>query len=554
MAGYTRTDTGNNIANGNVIDADDFDAEYNAIESGFNASTGHSHDGSAGEGAPITKMGPAQDLVVSSTSVLPKTTNTLDLGSSGVQFKDAFFDGTVDTDTLTVSDNATVGGTLGVTGLLTATGGVSGNVTGALTGNVTGNVDGNVTGTVSDVSNHDTDDIDEGTTNLYFTTDRARDSISATGSLGYDSDTGIMSFTQGNTDTIAEGSTNLYYTTLRAQTDAKTAISVTDSGGDGSLTYSAGAITYTGPSATETRAHFTAGTGVTYSGGQFSIGQAVGTSDSVTFDNATIDGNLIVNGLTTTVNSNDVNIGDATLTLNSDQTGTPSQDAGITIERGSEPNKSFHWDESEDEWSVFGERIKAGTFEGNLSGTVSTATQPNITSLGTLTTLTVDDITINSSTISDAGTLTIDSNETINLDSSFGQLRFIDDGQTRGGIEFGTNLQLDFEVGSSLSTEMRLTTTGAYIANSLYVGALSGSLPDNRIYAEGTIQAGGQLQAGTDVYVGDDIIMTAGTEDWKFEVGTSNELEIYYGSSKLFKLDSSGNLTVVGNVTAYGSL
>ena len=55
MAGYTRQDTANNIANGNVIDADDFDAEYNAVENAFNASTGHKHDGSAGEGAPIER-------------------------------------------------------------------------------------------------------------------------------------------------------------------------------------------------------------------------------------------------------------------------------------------------------------------------------------------------------------------------------------------------------------------------------------------------------------------------------------------------------------------
>ena len=34
-SGYTRQDTANNIANGNVIDADDFDAEYNALEAGF---------------------------------------------------------------------------------------------------------------------------------------------------------------------------------------------------------------------------------------------------------------------------------------------------------------------------------------------------------------------------------------------------------------------------------------------------------------------------------------------------------------------------------------
>jgi hypothetical protein len=51
------------------------------------ASTGHTHDGTSGEGAPITKVGPVQDLIVSATSVLPKTTNTLDLGTAAVQYK-----------------------------------------------------------------------------------------------------------------------------------------------------------------------------------------------------------------------------------------------------------------------------------------------------------------------------------------------------------------------------------------------------------------------------------------------------------------------------------
>ena len=73
MAGYTRTDTTNNIADGNIINAADFDGEYNAIEAAFNASTGHTHDGTSAEGAPITKVGPAQDVVVSSSAVLPKT-------------------------------------------------------------------------------------------------------------------------------------------------------------------------------------------------------------------------------------------------------------------------------------------------------------------------------------------------------------------------------------------------------------------------------------------------------------------------------------------------
>ena len=53
------------------------------------------------------------------------------------------------------------------------------------------------------------------TLNRYFTTARARSSISASGALAYNSTTGALTFTQGNTDTVAEGTTNLYYTAGR---------------------------------------------------------------------------------------------------------------------------------------------------------------------------------------------------------------------------------------------------------------------------------------------------------------------------------------------------
>ena len=45
------------------------------------------------------------------------------------------------------------------------------------------NIEGNVTGQVSDISNHDTGDLSEGT-NLYFTQARARGSVSVTDSGG----------------------------------------------------------------------------------------------------------------------------------------------------------------------------------------------------------------------------------------------------------------------------------------------------------------------------------------------------------------------------------
>ena len=63
--------------------------------------------------------------------------------------------------------------------------------------------------------------------------------------------------------------TNLYFTDARA----RGSISVTDTGGDGSLTYSSstGVLTYTGPSANEVRAHFSAGNGISISTGSIAI-------------------------------------------------------------------------------------------------------------------------------------------------------------------------------------------------------------------------------------------------------------------------------------------
>ena len=103
-----------------------------------------------------------------------------------------------------------------------------------------------------------------------------------------------------------------------------------------------------------------------------SIGQAVGTTDDVTFNdvvvngqlttddiqagtltasgNVIVEGDLTVNGTTTTVNSNTVNIGDAVLTLNSDEVGTPSQNSGIEVERGTSANVELVWDEGDGRW------------------------------------------------------------------------------------------------------------------------------------------------------------------------------------------------------------
>jgi hypothetical protein len=62
--------------------------------------------------------------------------------------------------------------------------------------------------------------------------------------------------------------------------------------------------------------------------------------------------NLVVTGTTTTVNSETVTIDDNILVLNNNETGAPSADAGIEVERGTSANVRLIWDESSDVWSV----------------------------------------------------------------------------------------------------------------------------------------------------------------------------------------------------------
>jgi hypothetical protein len=219
-----------------------------------------------------------------------------------------------------------------------------------------------------------------------------------TGGTGIALSSGDISidFTEFDLDSISEASsspTNLYFTDARA----RAAISVTDAGGDGSLAYNSttGVFTYTGPSAAEVQAHITGGTGVTVSAGEVAIGQDVATTSDVTFAKVTssdvetaivshsggtitldptndgantgeviIAGNLTVNGTTTTVNSNTVEIGDAIIVLNSDETGAPSQDAGIEVERGTAANVVFKWNETDDKWDLGGEELQNVVLDG----------------------------------------------------------------------------------------------------------------------------------------------------------------------------------------------
>ena len=130
-----------------------------------------------------------------------------------------------------------------------------------------------------------------------------------------------------------------------------------------------------------------------------------------------VSGNLTVSGTTTTANSTTVTIDDPIFTLGGDTApgSDDNKDRGIEFRwhNGSAAKIGFFgFDDSTGKFTFIPDAsnssevfsgtagtVVATTFEGNLTGTINTAAQANITSLGTLTTLTVDNVIINGTTI-----------------------------------------------------------------------------------------------------------------------------------------------------------
>ena len=135
MAGYTRQSS---YTDGDIINAADSNDEYNQLLAAFVNTSGHKHDGTAAEGPVIGLIGdpgvatPLNKVVVNDTNnrvgvfvdvgsssveqlrfqdgvIVPVTNNDIDLGTSSVQFKNAWFDGTVNIDAL-VADTADING------------------------------------------------------------------------------------------------------------------------------------------------------------------------------------------------------------------------------------------------------------------------------------------------------------------------------------------------------------------------------------------------------------------------------------------------------------
>ncbi len=247
--------------------------------------------------------------------------------------------------------------------------------------------------------------------------------------------------------------------------------------------------------------------------------------------NLSITGNLTVNGTTTTVNSTTTTVDDPIFTLGGDTApgSDDNKDRGIEFRyhTGSAAKIGFFgFDDSTGKFTFIPDAsnssevfsgtagtIVASTFEGDLTGdvtgTIQTAAQTNITSLGTLSTLTVDDITINASTISDSGDLTLDVGGDINIDAGGGDIVLKDDGTQFGGL---TNTSGNLIIKSGSTTAATFSGANTTLAGTVASGAITSSgiiKTDDTTEAtsttDGSLQTDGGLSVAKDVVAGDDV-------------------------------------------------
>jgi len=364
---YTRQSS---FSDGDTINSALFNDEYDRLVEAF-STTGHTHDGSTGEGAPITKLGPTQDVVISSTSFLPKTNNTVDLGNASLKFKNAFFSGNVSvdgivthsgniilgnaaTDTLTI--NATIqgsslvfeGATANAHEMTLAIPDVSAdktitfpNATDTLVGKATTDTLTNKTLTapvISSITNSGTITLPTSTdtlvgrattdtltnktlTSAVLTTPVLNTSVSGTAFLDEDnmvsnsatkiaSQQSIKAYVDGQTtDLTAEGSTNLYYTNARA--DARIAANLIDE--DNMSSNSATRL----PSQQSVKAYVDAEVAGVPVGDVTSVVAGTGLTGGGTTGDVTVN---VIGGTGITANANDIAIDSSVTTLTGTQT------------------------------------------------------------------------------------------------------------------------------------------------------------------------------------------------------------------------------------------
>ena len=156
------------------------------------------------------------------------------------------------------------------------------------------------------------------------------------------------------------------------------------------------------------------GSGVRVVGGE---GAFLRSDANDTFNgNLVVTGSLTVQGTTTTVESNTIAVGDNIIVLNNDETGTPSQNGGIEIERGTSDNALWQWNEANDYWEPL-----VGSSAADIKGVNDLSVGNNASITGDLAVdgvSNLDNVDIDGTLVVDGSNISLDSTSTLNIDNS----------------------------------------------------------------------------------------------------------------------------------------
>jgi hypothetical protein len=148
--------------------------------------------------------------------------------------------------------------------------------------------------------------------------------------------------------------------------------------------------------------------------------------------NFSVDGNLTVNGTTTTIDSATLTVEDPLIQLAKNNSGGSANtfDQGLFFNRGSDDNVSFIWDESEDQFALAVTSGEDGTTAGNITIDSYAALKAGVTTVSDLETgvISAADGTESATIANSTGVMTIASSVLTTADINGGSL----DGVTIG--------------------------------------------------------------------------------------------------------------------------